>query len=143
MMIWEMLIDRNLTADEIATTISDLLLIPLADILVVDDITSVNIDLKTKVVCENTAIGGDFSMMLSIYLRDPNLGKLDIKASTGQFSSMLRCKCLISDESANPYSWLLIQGTTDCQIVYLDPDKLDENEEYLVKTIEVPQAITN
>ncbi|NES18239.1 MAG: hypothetical protein F6K41_04740 [Symploca sp. SIO3E6] len=143
MMIWEMLIDRHLTANEVVTTVSKLLLIPVADILVIDDITSVRVDLKTKVVCENTAIGGDFPMMLSIYLRDPNLGELDIKASTGQFSGMLRCKCLISDESVNPYSWLLIQGTTDCQIVYLDPDKLDENEEYVVKTSEVLQAITN
>ena len=142
-MIWEMLIDRHLTANEIVTTVSELLLISLADILIVDDITSVKVSPKTRVVCENTAIGGDFSMLLSIYLRDPNLGELDIKALTGQFSNMLRCKCLISDESVNPYSWLLIQGTTDCQIVYLDSDKLDEKEEYVVKTSEVLQAITN
>ncbi|NER46418.1 MAG: hypothetical protein F6J92_06935 [Symploca sp. SIO1A3] len=142
-MIWEVLIDRHLTANEIVTTVSELLLISLADILIVDDITSVKVNPKTRVVCENTAIRGDFSMLLSIYLRDPNLGELDIKALTGQFSNMLRCKCLISDESVNPYSWLLIQGTTDCQIVYLDSDKLDEKEEYVVKTSEVLQATTN
>lgn len=38
----------------------------------------------------------------------------------------------MSDDSINPYSMLLLQESADTQTVFLDPEKLDEYEEYIM-----------
>jgi hypothetical protein len=133
-MIWqEFLVDRNLTENEIANAIAQLFSIPLTDVLVVDDIVETDVSDRVRVLCERMSVEGDFSIRLSIYLRDSNLEQSDSTLKIGQFCELLNCQCLVSDESVNPYQWRLVQSSETWKLVYLDPKKLDENEEYIIQ----------
>jgi hypothetical protein len=133
-MIWqEFLVDRNLTENEIANAIAQVFLIPLTDVLVVDDIVETDVSERIRVLCERMSVEGDFSIRLSIYLRDSNLEQSDSTLKIGQFCELLNCQCLVSDESVNPYQWRLVQSSETWKLVYLNPKKLDENEEYIIQ----------
>jgi hypothetical protein len=133
-MIWqEFLVARNLTENEIANAIAQLFLIPLTDVLVVDDIVKTDVSERIRVLCERMSVEGDFSIRLSIYLRDSNLEQSDSTLKIGQFCQLLNCQCLVSDESVNPYQWRLVQSSETWKLVYLDPKLLDENEEYIIQ----------
>lgn len=133
-MIWqEFLVDRNLTENEITNAIAKLFLVPLTDVLVIDDIAETDISERVRVLCERMSVEGDFSMRLSIYLRNSNLEQSDSTLKIGQFCELLNCQCLVPDESVNPYQWRLVQSSEDWKIVYLDPKILDENEEYIIQ----------
>ena len=58
---------------------------------------------RIRLLCERMSVQGDFSMRLSIYLRDSKL-ELEPKSIIRQFCGMLHCKCLISDSSASRLS---------------------------------------
>ncbi|MGA1839284.1 MAG: hypothetical protein ACMUIU_01555 [bacterium] len=132
-MIWEeVLVDHSLTFNEIADTLSKLFSVSPANILVIDDIAKVSVNKHVRILCERMQIKGDFSIRLSIYLRDPDLEQLESKVIIGQFCDILHCKCLMSDESLNPFSWLLVQGSSNIQAVFLNPDKF-EKEEYVIE----------
>lgn len=131
-MIWnDFLIDRNLSNDEVVATISQVFSVSPADVLVVDDIAEADVSESIRLLCERMSVQGDFSIRLSIYLRDSKL-ELEPNSIIRQFCGMLHCKCLISDSSVNPYSMLLVQESEDIQPVALDPERLDENEEYII-----------
>lgn len=133
-MIWqEFLVDRNLTENEIANAIAKLFLVPLTDVLVIDDIAETDVSERVRVLCERMSVEGDFSMRLSIYLRDSNLEQIDSTLKISQFCELLNCKCLVTNESVNPYQWWLVQGSQSWKLVYLDPKRLDENEEYILQ----------
>lgn len=133
-MIWqEFLVDRNLTENEIANAIAQLFSIALTDVLVVDDIVETDVSDQVRVLCERMSVEGDFSIRLSIYLRDSNLEQSDSTLKIGQFCELLNCQCLVSDESVNPYQWRLVQSSETWKLVYLNPKKLDENEEYIIQ----------
>jgi hypothetical protein len=133
-MIWqEFLVDRNLTEDEIASAIAQIFLIPLTDVLVVDDIVETDVSDQVRVLCERMSVEGDFSIRLSIYLHDSNLEESNSTLKIGQFCELLNCQCLLPDESVNPYQWRLVESSESWKLVYLNSELLDENEEYIIQ----------
>jgi len=73
-MLWEeVLVDRELTDDEVVTTIAAVFSVSPDAVLLVDDITEANVSEALRVVCECIPVRGDFSIRLSIYLHDPVL----------------------------------------------------------------------
>lgn len=132
-MIWnEFLVDRNLSKDELEATISQVFSVSPREILVVNDIAEAKVDKNIRIICERLPLRGDFLMRLSIYLHDSQLKQLDPKLVIKQFCCILHCKCLISDDSVNPFTMLLVQESKDIQPVALDPEKLEENQEYIM-----------
>lgn len=132
-MSWhDLLINRNLSNDEVVAAISQVFSVSPADVLVVDDIAEAEVRKHIRLLCERMPVQGDFSMKLSIYVRDSKLEQLEPKSTVRQFCGVLYCKCLISDSSVNPFSMLLVQESEDIQPVALDPERLDENEEYII-----------
>jgi hypothetical protein len=133
-MIWqEFLVDQNFTKNEIANAIAQVFLIPLKDVLVVDDLVETDVTDRVRVLCEQMSVEGDFSIRLSIYLRDSNLDQSDSTLKIGQFCELLNCQCLVPDESVNPYQWRLVQSSENWKLVYLNPKVIDENEEYIIQ----------
>lgn len=128
----DILVDRNLSNDEVVATMSELFSVSPADILIVDDIYETKVSAHIRILCERMTVSGEFLIKLDFYLRDPKLKKLEPEPIIKQFCSMLHCKCLISDSSVNPYSMLLVRKSGDVQPVGLDPIRLDENEEYII-----------
>ena len=132
-MMWnDLLIDRDISKDEVVTAISQVFSVSPANVLVVDDIAEAEVSEHIRLLCERMPVQGGFSMKLSIYIRDSKLEQLDPKSTIRQFCGVLHCKCLISDSSVNPFSMLLVQESEDIQPVALDPERLDENEEYII-----------
>ena len=129
-MTWnDLLVDRNLSKDEIRATISQVFSVSLIDVLVVDDIAETEVSEHIRVLCECLPAQGDFSMKLFIYVRDSKLAQLNPELIIKQFCCILHCKCLISDDSINPFTMLLVQESKDIQPVSLAPERLDGNEE--------------
>lgn len=109
-MIWnDFLVDRNLSKDELGATISQVFSVSPIDVLVVNDITETEVSEHIRVLCECLPAQGDFSMKLFIYVRDSKLAQLNPELSIKQFCCILHCKCLISDDSINPFTMLLVQ----------------------------------
>ena len=131
-MIWnDLLVDRNLSKDEIGATISQVFSVSPTDVLVVDDIAETEVSEHTRVLCECLPAQGDFSIKLFIYVRDSQLAQLNPKLIIKQFCCILHCKCLISDDSVNPFTMLLVQESEDIQLVALEPER-ERNEEYIM-----------
>lgn len=132
-MFWnDLLVDRNLSNYELVTAISQIFNVLSAEVLVVDDIAEAEVSEDVRLLCERTPVQGDFSMKVFIYLYDSELKQLDSVSTVKQLCTMLHCKCLMSDDSINPYSMLLLQESENTQTAFLDPEKLDEYEEYIM-----------
>ena len=127
-MIWnDLLVDRNLSKDEIGATISQVFSVSPTDVLVVDDIAETEVSEHTRVLCECLPAQGDFSMKLFIYVRGSKLAQLNPELIIKQFCCILHCKYLISDDSVNRFTMLLVQESKDIQPVSLNPEKLEGN----------------
>lgn len=127
----DILVDLDLTNYEVVAAISQIFSVSPADILVVDDITEADVTKHICLVCEHMPVQGDFSMRLCIYVHDSKLEQLDSN-TIKQFCSILHCQCLILDSSVNPYTLLLVRESGKIQPVAVDPERLNENEEYII-----------
>jgi hypothetical protein len=116
------------------SNVSQVFFISPAGVLVVDDITESAVSEDICIITEKMPVKGDFLLKLSIYLLDSKLERFNFKAIARKFCSILSCQCLISDDSVNPYSMFLVKESKDIQLVYLEPEQLDENEEYIILT---------
>ena len=132
-MIWQdVIVNRKLTSDEVTWGICQLFSLESSEVLVVDDIYKAKISENVKVICESTSISGEFCMLISIYLRDPKLAHYSVRRTIGRCCKILNCTCLISDESNNPYSMLLVHSCKDYKKVFLDVERLDNHGAYVV-----------
>lgn len=69
--------------------------------------------------------GGDFPTSLEIRVveRGP-----DPKSLAKALANILGCECLISDDSVNPFTWVLVSRDGAMTSVAVDPDALDSDE---------------
>jgi hypothetical protein len=122
-LIWEeVLVDRRLNNSEIVEAISSILGID------THEITTFNFDEwpykelpnSIRLICETTPYDhGEFPMRVSFYLRDTSINTNRRKAM-GQFCESLCCRGLISDDSIDQYSWILVHGPNSCERVLVD-----------------------
>lgn len=82
-----------------------------------------------SVVAEQTSINGDFCCLLSLYVVEELAGRDPVEL-TRRLCSILNIQALISDDSVNPYSMLLINNAAEVRPVTLDVESLDQREEY-------------
>jgi len=131
-MLWqEILIDRPLTSEAITLALSELFNLPANVIAVVEDITTSERDEHKQVSCEKQLIKGEFIEKISIYLLNANLAdNMDLK-DIEKLCRLLHCKCLVSDNSLNPFAMILVEESGKNQIIFLDVERL-ENEEYII-----------
>lgn len=128
----DFLIDRNLSEDELKATISQLFSVSPIDVLVINDIAEAKADKNIRIICERLPVKGDFLTRVCIYLNDSKLAKPISESTIKEFCTILHCNCLISDDSVNPYSMLLVQESEDIQLISLDPERLNRDEEYIM-----------
>lgn len=132
-MLWqELLVDRELTAEKTAAAFADLFGVARAEVAVVESVAALEAAEGVKVLCERGTAGGDFPARLSVYVRDPALEGVEGRPLVERFSRRLGCSCLMSDDSPNPYSMLLVRPDGETRRVYLDTARLDERDEYVV-----------
>lgn len=133
------IVDRHLSKEEITSALSKYLSIPSEGIMVVEEVPGESIDVRVQLLCERTLIKGDFHLKLSFYPQNPALEQGNGDRFIDYLCETLHCKCLISDDSFDPYSMILVEAPSRHRQVFLDPDCLDqEPEEYIVKHVRQP-----
>ncbi len=99
------------------------------EIFITDDVCNLHLALddSIKIVYEKTKIQGDFKIKISIYLKATNLERYGYgdRYIFARFCNLFKCKCLISDDCYNPYSWILLESNDRQYSVSLIPEKLD------------------
>jgi hypothetical protein len=131
--IWEALVDRALSDDEIVGSVTTLLPVAADEVLVVADVTEATVAAGIRVLCERHFHRGEFPFRLTLYLRDELLRSHQERQVFQGLSGALRCACLVSDGSPSPHSMLLMRGPGRTSQVWLDPDLLDDGEHVLLR----------
>jgi hypothetical protein len=130
--IWnDILVDRVLAKKEVVDGLTAMLNVDENDIGVVEDIAQIDSPQSPSVVCVVSDLIGDFSLLISIYIR----GYLQLPSlveAVKNFCKTLECTCLVSDDSADPYTMLCIDKRGRVRAVNLDVDLLDETGQYKI-----------
>ena len=129
----EVFLDREPSDGELASAFGAALAIPASSILVVDDIASVDVEDDIALICETTSITGDFVLSVSLYPRDGDFNGPDRAPILGRVCGHLECRGLVAADSADPYSMILIENAERVRQVSLDPARLEELGEYVLK----------
>lgn len=95
-------------------------------VLIAESIPEKKLDSDIKVMCISRLIGGQFPLMLEIFLRDKRLEDRDPVLAVMAISNLLNCRCLMSDGSINPYQWRLIDHA-QIRTVFVDVEGFDED----------------
>jgi hypothetical protein len=130
-MIWrDIAIDRKVTRVELLSALMNIFKSKKEDISMVNELEDSE---QKPLICVLTEMTGDFCLMLSFYLNSIPVDEFSLITS---FCKELNCKALISnDDSNNPYSMILADAEGTLDEVELDPEKLDDYEEYKVLKI--------
>lgn len=135
-MIFEALITKRINRDRLLEIISKIFDISSQEIFITNNVCNLNINVNKniQILWENSEPKGDFLVRVCIYLRYRKIK--DIEYSEERFfiklCQLLKCKCLISDNTNNPFTWILFESNNR-QTVNLIPEYLDR-EIYIIAT---------
>lgn len=128
-MIWQdLLLEQKISWPLLRTALANALA---ARAELVSVVSSVENDTSNSpIVAEVGEAQGQFRMRLSLYLRDYPVPPMSEAMS--KLASLLDTRILVSDDSPNPYSMILIAAGCAPRKVALDVDRLDQHEEYCI-----------
>ena len=137
-MVWfgkDLLLANRKTYEEIKIAMCDLFNVKYEEVLIIPYIeATLNIPEDTleiiKVMCEVSYYKAEFGMLLTIYIRDDKLIPEDYILCVGRLSEILNSNVLMSDESINPFSMLLVSGINLVKHVFVDMYKYDTSKKY-------------
>lgn len=92
-------------------------------IILVAEVCELPVPSASTVACVVRGRGGQFRVSLEIYPGGPT--ELAEPEFARRVCRQLGCRCLISDDSINPYRWLLVTGTAEPQPVHVSARSLD------------------
>jgi hypothetical protein len=127
-----MIVDRDLTSDEICIGIAQALDLPLSDVLAVDNMYRSSVPDSTRVLCHFQDVGGDFSQIISVYIRDNSVPDLS-NERIGVFCGVCSCTCLTDSLDENPLAMLLVKGVEKIERVYVSSNVIDEDKYVIEK----------
>ena len=129
-MIFQGLIDKSIEDNQLLNILSEIFNVSTQKIFLTEDVYTLSIKLKedTEILCEKTNVKGDFICKITIYLRSKELKEKQLIEEDVFFSfcSLIDCRCLISDESHNPYTMILLSPNNKENVV-LNPNDLDDD----------------
>ncbi len=138
-MIWQdVLINRSLTEQELASGLATIFAVDPASISVVDEIVALTDDdlAPIQILGERSPMAGEFSLLLTVILRTPSLqvfaeerGDLPLLQS---LCDVWNVDALVDDGTVNPYRWLLLRPRQEPQVVKIDADQLAEHDAYVL-----------
>ena len=129
-MIYEGLISRNISNSELKNILSKIFNVHRQKIFITKDVYDINIRLEDdiEILGEQTAMKGEFLSKISIYLRSQNLKQKNLAEEKvfKDICNFIGCKCLISDDSHNPFTMILLDSSNK-ENISLIPEDLDNN----------------
>ena len=110
-MVWQdILIDRKLSKAELTEAICTVFNISTNEVLIVKSITDIEVNNSVRIICQTLATCTTFELLLSIFIRDELLVPSNDVLVISRFCELLKCTVLMSDDSENPHSMLLVKG---------------------------------
>src|SRR6266542_2852937 len=117
-MTWhDFLVDRKLGHEDVALGIAFMFGVDVSRVVVSEDITEAE---AAQVNCVLHHIDGEFQTVVEVYVDDKRLECLPALPTIAKFAEKLGCTCLVSDDSPNPYSWMLVDSAGRARQVFLD-----------------------
>ena len=132
-MIWtDIIVEKMISDHEICSILQSILEVPINKIKVIEDYEDFPEANTMIAVCQKSKFEAGFSLMLSIYL----FGKIvdsspDIERFASHFSSLSNSRCLTPTDDEMPSQMCLFDGERK-EIVYLDENKLENEEQYFI-----------
>jgi hypothetical protein len=127
------LVDRQLTDQELIAALSSYLSVAPSTILVVAEVPAYKLPNATTMLCERCPVRGDFVLKLSFYPQDDAIGAQDGCRFIEFLCARTGCRCLVPDESENPFSMILVEGIDRRKGVFLRTDAMAlDPEEYVI-----------
>ena len=130
---FDILIDKELENLDIQNFFAEIFKLSVTEVIVVEDIVSPHADAKCEIFCVKHKLGGMFSLCLELFISNNLKANIDDREIIGQLSDKLDCKCLISDDSINPFTFILVTGVSKYYAVSIEPDGLDIGEYNIVE----------
>ena len=141
-MIWhDIVIDRNCSDTELSEAIATAFAIMPDDVLVRHGVarTPRPLDVSVRMLCERFQLPGPFPLQLGLIVLDPALGHLVANAGDipmlQRLCAQLRVNGLAEDPLNHPYAALYIPLHGDPQRVFLDAERLDDANEYVMVNV--------
>ena len=131
-MIWQdILLNSKPADDQITSSLAQLFGVSTKEVVIVDDVTE-QIDIgDPAILCERSAVEGDFVLQVTIMPRKPAVIAIadskDDKELVRTLGESLRADCLIGDDSENPYAYILIPAGGTAEYVYLNAEEPEED----------------
>ncbi len=128
MSLGDVVVERKLSNTEARQAICALWNLQDNEVLIVNDLGElVFTNQPRRVLCHKWDLDtGQFSTVLSFH--EGEFTELPRIPTAEKLSHILKCRCLISDSSDNPYTMILIGTGTKNQLVSLMPDQLDNGQ---------------
>ena len=131
-MNWQdFVIERGVEPADLAAEVAKAFGVEAGDVYVVESIE--NAPAGAPVIVETTPVAGDFQCLLSFYVEEKLADKDPLEVAR-RLCSALKTQVLLPDSSPNPYGMILIDHGLMARLVTLDPDSLDNREEYRLST---------
>ena len=130
------IVDRALTDQEIAFALSGFLSLPRSAILIVEELAGAELSADVAVVCERFRTAGDFVSHLSFYPQNEQLAAHGGDEFIDFLCRTCQCRCLVSDSSLDPYSWILVDAVNPRRGILLNAERMDRKpEQYVIDRV--------
>lgn len=131
-------IDRPVTDRDFVAIISEALGVAESDVTVISSLDEIDSRQAVAVYVLRTLHGGQFAHAFNVIptnsIKEAALpSELDLAT---KLVERLNCQCLISDDSPNPYSWILVSPGIMPRTVFVDVDGFGEHDQLTI--IETP-----
>ena len=131
MTIFQGLFDKDISDDKILDALSAVFGISRKQIFLTYDIYQIKIELDdVELLCEKAIARGNFRHTITLYLRSNNLRQVGYREQNifSQLCNWFNCGCLISDNSPNPDTMILIKNNAIKNVSLIPEDS--DNEIY-------------
>jgi hypothetical protein len=129
------LVDRDVDDDTVAALVMQTFGIARTQLLITAKIPA-EIAPEVQLICQRFAIRGEFVLCLAFWPLTPAVENMDGQQFVAALCDALDCRCLISDSSPSPLSWILVQRGNRRSAVSLSAEALDRDpEEYVLSTL--------
>jgi hypothetical protein len=131
--VWEdFLVDRVLTGEEISRGVSHAFGVSPHAVLVVPALGPIDLPDGIRILVAAREVSGDFRMYISVVPQWRPLDVGDEFSVVVQLARFWGCLCLVSDDSINPYRWIVVDAQGRRSPVALDVEELDVRERFVL-----------
>lgn len=123
----DVILDKWVTAPEIAKAVAFIFSVSEAEVLTTSDFPDTPLPESVKILCHLQKMDGEFPQQITFYVREPSVDPGRTLEVAGKLCEQIHCTCLLpNNETEDPYSMVLVRDTKNYQVVSISPTAMDE-----------------